>query len=285
MAAELGSDNSPRVLGGFASILSLLGITLFFSGWIYRWAYFAYYSLNLNDQSFTAQSYLIVPIQIYFGTLSGMLKTILLLLLLPLLITTTLAVLRRLAAEWAALSNRLPRLRQLLVLQEAPDTRLSESRRFLASLLDELVIVAWVLILLFWFSQHQGYQDARRDAIETTSTLPVVSLVLPQRDGVLAQDLRLLNDSGEPIPDPPLANNVLIGDLELAREVRNSTLSDPSTKQVWRLLNQELTGWLYMIRTLPPDAKADERPLLLAVPNAKRSQTLVLAPSPPEPVA
>ncbi|MFM9103824.1 MAG: hypothetical protein ACKOPS_21880, partial [Cyanobium sp.] len=98
MAAESGSDKSPRVLGGFASILSLLGITLFFSGWIYRWAYFAYYSLNLNDQSFTAQSYLIVPIQIYFGTLSGMLKTILLLLLLPLLITTTLAVLRRLAA-------------------------------------------------------------------------------------------------------------------------------------------------------------------------------------------
>ncbi|MFM9101172.1 MAG: hypothetical protein ACKOPS_07495, partial [Cyanobium sp.] len=64
MAAESGSDKSPRVLGGFASILSLLGITLFFSGWIYRWAYFAYYSLNLNDQSFTAQSYLIVPIQI-----------------------------------------------------------------------------------------------------------------------------------------------------------------------------------------------------------------------------
>ena len=59
-----------------------------------------------------------------------------------------------------------------------------------------------MLILLFWFSQNQGYQDARRDAIETTSTLPVVSLVLPQPDGVLAQDLRQLNDSGESIPDP-----------------------------------------------------------------------------------
>jgi uncharacterized membrane protein len=284
MAADPGTDKTPPFLGGFASILSLVGITLFFSGWIYRWAYYAYFSLNLNDQSFSAQSYVIVPIQIYLGTPFSLLKTLLLLLLLPLLITATLAVLNRLAAVLAQLPSRLPWMRTLLVLQEAPTTRLAESRRFLASLLDELVIVGWVLIVLFWFSQHQGYEDARRDAMETTSTLPVVSLVLPQRDGILAQDLRQLSDSGEAIPDPPLGSHVLLGDLELAREVRNSTLSDTEAKQVWRLLNQEPTGWLYMIRTLPPDAKADDRPLIIAVPNAKRGQTLVLSPSPPEPV-
>jgi uncharacterized membrane protein len=285
MAVDPGTDKTPRFLGGFASILSLLGITLFFSGWIYRWAYYAYYSLNLNDQSFSAQSYVIVPIQIYLGTPYSLLKTLLLLLLLPLLITTTLAVINRLADVLAQLPSRLPWLRSLLVTQEAPSSRLAESRSFLSSLLEELVIVGWLLILLFWFSQHQGYQDARRDAMETTSTLPVVSLVLPQRDGVLAQDLRQLSDSGEPIPDLPLGNHVLIGDLELAREVRNSTLSDTKAKQVWRLLNQEPTGWLYMIRTLSPDAKADDRPLMIAVPNAKRGQTLVLSPSPPEPVS
>ncbi|MEB3199423.1 MAG: hypothetical protein VKK62_02695 [Synechococcaceae cyanobacterium] len=64
--------------------------------------------------------------------------------------------------------------------------------------------------------------------------------------------------------------------------MRHSTLSDPGAKQAWRLLNQEPTGWLSMIRTLPPDARADDRPLLIAVPNAKRGQALVLAPSPPK---
>lgn len=187
MAAEPGSDKSPRVLGGVASILSLLGITLFFSGWIDRWAYFASYSLNLNDQSFTVQSYGIVPIQIDLGTPLNLLKTVLLLWLLPLLITTTLAVLSRLAALLAALPNRLPWLRQLLELQGAPATRLAESRRFLAP------------------------------------------------------------------------------------AVRSSILSDPATLQLWRLLNQEPTGWLYMIRTLPSDAKADERPLLIAVRIQRRS--------------
>jgi hypothetical protein len=282
MPPEPVTDKSTTFLGGFASILSLLGITLFFSGWIYRWAYYAYFSLNLNDQSFTAQSFLIVPIQIYLGTPSNLLKTFLLLLALPILITATLALIRFLSVLAARLPGCFPALRRLPALPPAPpEARLAETRRFLASLVDELVIVGWVLILLFWFSQDQGLRDARRDAVENTSTLPSVSLVLPQRDGILAQDLRVINDSGEPIPDPPLANQVLIGDAELARELRSTTLSDPN-KQVWRLLNQEANGWLYLIRTIAAGSNANERPLVVAVPNAKRGQTLVVKPPLPK---
>jgi hypothetical protein len=282
MAPKPANDQSPPFLGGFASILSLLGITLFFSGWIYRWAYFAYFSLNLNDQTFTAQSFLIVPIQIYLGTPSNLLRTIALLLGLPLLITITLALIQRFATVLAQLPSRLPALRPLLTFQGSRDTRLVEARRFLATLMDELVIVGWVLILLFWFSQAQGVRDARRDAVETTSTLPSVSLVLPQRDAILAQDLRVLNDSGDPIPDPPLVNQVLIGDPQLARELRSTTLSDPPNQHVWRLLNQDPTGWLYLIRTIPASSTAEERPLVVAVPNAKRGQTLVFKPPGPQ---
>lgn len=282
MAGEPGTDNTPSFLGGFASILSLLGITLFFSGWIYRWAYFAYFSLNLNDQSFSAQSFLIIPVQIYLGSITNLLTTLGLLLALPLLITATLAVLNRLAAFLALLPARRPWLRNILSLQEAEADRLAEARRFLASLIDELVIVVWLLILLFVFSQHRGLQDARRDAVESTSTLPVVSLVLPQADSILAQDLRLLEDSGEPIPDPPLANQVLIGDLSLARLVRASTLSDNASQHVWRLLDHEPLGWMYLIRTLPASADASQRPIVIAVPNASSGQTLLLSPSPPE---
>lgn len=282
MPTEPVNDKYPPFLIGFASILSLLGITLFFSGWIYRWAYFAYFSLKLNDQSFTAQSFLIVPIQIYLGTPSNLLKTLLLFLALPLLITITMALIKRLSALVAHLPSRFPGLRPLLAVPAAPEARLAEVRRFLASLVDELVIVAWVLILLFWFSQDQGLRDARRDAVEATSTLPAVSLVLPQSDGILAQDLRVLNDSGEPIPDPPLVNQVLIGDAELAREVRSSTLSDPQSQRVWRLLNQEPSGWLYLIRTIPASSNADDRPLVVAMPNAKPGQSLLLKPAYPQ---
>jgi hypothetical protein len=110
----------------------------------------------------------------------------------------------------------------------------------------------------------------------------VVSLLLPQSDGVLAQDLRLLEDNGEPIPDPPLRGHALIGDLNLARDLRGTSLSDGKRQQVWRLLAQEPTGWLFLIRTLPSTAAANERPTVLAIPNAKQGQVLILSPESPE---
>jgi len=281
MAKEPGTEKLP-FLGGFASILSLLGITLFFSGWIYRWSYFSYFNLDVNAQSYPAQSFLIVPIQIFVGSVANVIKTLVVLAALPLLIVGTLRVLHRLPALLAMAIRRLPWIRSLRPWAWKPSGLQPAIRRFGAPLLDELVIVAWVLTLLFWLSQHQGQVDARRDALESSSTLPVVSLVLPQAEGVLGQDLRYLDDSAEAIPDPPLANNVFIGDRVLARQIRDTSLSDPDSQQVWRLLANETLGWLYLIRTLPDSADPSERPLVLAIPNAKRGQTLILSPSTPE---
>lgn len=292
MASETSSEKNPPLLGGFASILSLLGITLFFSGWIYRWAYFSYFSLDVNSQPYTAQSFLIVPIQIYLGRSSNLLKTLLAVLALPLLISLSLRVLPLLISlsvrvlnglqAWITnLCYRLPWIHSLPVRLDRPPSGPDHRERFIASLLDEAVIVAWVLAALFLLSKHQGLADARRDAVEGRSTLPAVSLVLPQGEGILAQDLRLLEDNGAPIPDPPLANHALIGDLNLARDLRATSLSDGGRQQVWRLLTREPEGWLYLIRTLPPTAPAKERPMVLAIPNAKQGQALILSPEPP----
>lgn len=283
MANEPGTENEKLpFLGGFASILSLLGITLFFSGWIYRWSYFAYFNLDVNGQSYPAQSFLIVPIQIFVGSVANVFKTLIVLSALPLLIVATLWVLHRLPALLALAIRRLPWIRSLRPLAWRASGPQTAVRRFGASLLEELVVVCWVLVLLFWLSQHQGQVDARRDALESSSTLPVVTLVLPQAEGVLGQDLRYLDDSAEAIPDPSLANNVFIGDRVLARQIRDSSLSDPDSQQVWRLLANETLGWLYLIRTLPASAEPSQRPLVLAIPNAKRGQTLILSPSTPE---
>ena len=281
MASETSGETRPPFLGGFASILSLLGITLFFSGWIYRWAYFSYFSLDVNAQPYTAQSFLFVPIQIYLGRPSNLLKTLLVVLALPLLISLSVRMLNGLQ-EWITnLCCRLPWIRSLPIRIGLPASGSDERQRFIASLLDEAVIVAWVLTALFLLSKHQGLADARRDSVEGRSTLPAVSLVLPQGEGILAQDLRLLEDNGAPIPDPPLANHALIGDLNLARDLRATSLSDGERQQVWRLLTQETEGWLYLIRTLPPTAPAKERPMVLAIPNAKQGQALILSPEIP----
>ena len=281
MASETSGETRPPFLGGFASILSLLGITLFFSGWIYRWAYFSYFSLDVNAQPYTAQSCLFVPIQIYLGRPSNLLKTLLVVLALPLLISLSVRMLNGLH-EWITnLCCRLPWVRSHPIRIGLPASGSDERQRFIASLLDEAVIVAWVLTALFLLSKHQGLADARRDSVEGRSTLPAVSLVLPQGEGILAQDLRLLEDNGAPIPDPPLANHALIGDLNLARDLRATSLSDGERQQVWRLLTQETEGWLYLIRTLPPTAPAKERPMVLAIPNAKQGQALILSPEIP----
>ncbi len=281
MANEPSTEKLP-FLGGFASILSLLGITLFFSGWIYRWAYFSYFNLDVNAQSYPAQSFLIVPIQIFVGSIANFFKTLIVLSALPLLIRGTLWVLHRLPSLMARAIRRMPWMRSLRPRPRTASGLQPAARRFGASLLDELVIVGWVLILLFWLSQHQGQVDARRDAVESSSTLPVVTLILPQADGVLGQDLRYIDDSAEAIPDPPLANNVFIGDRILPRQIRDSSLSDPDSQQVWRLLANETLGWLYLIRTLPASSEPSERPLVLAIPNAKLGQSLIISPAPPD---
>lgn len=151
-------------------------------------------------------------------------------------------------------------------------------QQVLASLTDEAVVVIWALIIVFLLSRQQGLTDARRDAVEQTSRLPVVSLILPQSDNVLAQDLLLLEDNGQAITDLPLANHALIGDLELAREIRSTSLSNDKKRQVWRLLAQEPEGWLYLIRTMPETPTRTDRPLVLAIPNAKQGQSLILSP-------
>lgn len=269
-------------LGGFASILGLIAISLFFSGWIYRWAYFSYFSIDVTSQNYTVQSFLMVPLQIYLGSLGNIIKTALVLVLIPLLSFVSITILHHLYAVFArifTLNTRLMHLLQRLVPVDSMDrSKLSTY----GSLIDELVMVGWVLSLLFWFSQHQGFQDARRDGVNGTSSLPVVALVALRQDTVLGADLRVINDGGEAIADVEIDGSVLIGERLLARAVRSINLSNTGDDQVWRLLTYEDNSWLYLIQTISADAPKEVRPLVLAVPNARRGQMMILSPMVPE---
>jgi len=75
--AEPNSSNpGTQILGAFASILGLLGIFLYFTGWIYRWAYFAWFHIELNRLDLPLRSFLFVPIQVFFGDFGVFLRTI-----------------------------------------------------------------------------------------------------------------------------------------------------------------------------------------------------------------
>ncbi|WP_293120164.1 hypothetical protein [Okeania sp. SIO1I7] len=57
------------MFGRIASLLTVLGVGLYFTGWIYRWAYFAYFQLEVTTLDLPFESFLIVPIQVFFGNI------------------------------------------------------------------------------------------------------------------------------------------------------------------------------------------------------------------------
>ena len=67
MSPEPQNPPSINILGNFAGLIGVLGIFIYFIGWVYRWAYFGFFALELNTLNLPHESFLIVPIQIIFG--------------------------------------------------------------------------------------------------------------------------------------------------------------------------------------------------------------------------
>jgi hypothetical protein len=184
---------------------------------------------------------------------------------------------RKWIGTWVKRSPQLTRLLQNLS-KHYPEN--IESLAFLQTLIDELVIVIWVLLIIFWVARHQGMIDARRDAVNETSTLPVISLITNQKNLILGSDLSIIE--GSIPPDPTLANNVIIGDVNLPQIIRAQGLNNPAEQRVWRLLT-ERGGWIFIFPTLSAQSSPQSRPPVLAVPKAVDEQILILSPDVPTP--
>lgn len=278
MTSPSSSDNQIKFLGGIASILSLLGISLFFAGWIYRWAYYGFFQLELTRLDLPPQSFLLVPLQIFLGSPSNILKTALIFSLVPILVNLTLWLLWLLKKIINQILTRLPKIGSFSRQVSKPNQERFEYLQFFQSLIDELVIVIWVLLLIFWLARYQGTIDARRDAVNETSTLPVVTLIADQKNLILGSDLSIIDDK---IPvDPPIANNLIIGDPKLAKIIRSQGLNDIAEQRVWRLLT-ERGGWIFLFPTLSAKSQPQERPPVLAIPKATSKQLMILSPDVP----
>lgn len=286
------------MLGKIASLLSFLGIGLYFTGWIYRWTYFGYFQLEVTTLDLPFESFLIAPIQVFLGNISiGDFSTILR--SIKIAIATFIIVQIsfqsiRLAKE--ELSKILDKIR-LKLLKLSLKSKYDKVSPFLQlplyfpknnrqkkgkALISEIVIVTWLLTALFFLGQTQGKVDAIRDARNETSLLPVVTLIAPKDTLPLGRNIFDLTD------DPNRSNFRAIGDIELYEQLiqrdYNNKSDDNIPKVVWRLLFDGNSQY-YIFPSIPKNSQPNARPPVLVIQQSEDGKyILILSPeTPPQP--
>ena len=294
MTASPQPTPESNILGNFASVVGLLSAALFFSGWIYRWSYFYCFQLNVITLDLPVESFFLVPLQVFLGDGWTIVKSAIVLLLTALAIYLTLwlvnstnktvaAKINRRARRWRfyARRRRLGLLHRFLKSWQRFNINRLNSIKLLRSLVDEIIIVGWVLLVLFWSAYHQGIADARRDAGENSS-LPAVALIGKQDNIAL----------GRKLDDPTLRLDPkgfkAIGDAGLFADLNKRDYTDinnPKEPRVWRLL-LERGNWIYLFPALTKEQQKDPnaRPPVMAIQQSQSGdQLLILSPEPSQP--
>jgi hypothetical protein len=250
-------STNPNPLGAFAGLVGVLTIFLFFTGWVYRWAYFGFFEIELNSLNLPAQSFLIVPIQVILGDVGKIGLATLATFAVILLIKVTLYLFQRFRQF-----SLPPWLRWLTDLLPQ-------------SLGRDFVIVSWILIALFNLARWQGNEDAKRDAVNSSTTRPMITLVSPSDKfalGAILDDEMVSDQKKNPVY-PQLKNVRIFGDVEQFRKLYGEGTNP--TDSSWRLLI-ESGNWLYIYPTLP--APSDLHPYVLAVNTGDgRVQSIILS--------
>jgi hypothetical protein len=259
------SQNSSDVplLGSFASTLTILSLFLYFIGWIYRWSYFSFFEIEVFTLNLPLESFLLVPIQVILGDFRIFFCSILVALVTIILILFTLSLIG--LPETSASSSRL----QLSIYRLTQNTHirwLFKPLRFFAQFFPsplryEITIVLWILTALFWLGYSQGRADAYRDAVNRTSTRPMITIISPDDKMTLGRNLDDL------LTNPTLKKSRIIGDVEQFQQIFGRETNDtnnPENPIIWRLLIEN-DSWVYLFPAMPNSAKKDERPPVLAI--------------------
>jgi len=250
-------NNSPSVnpLGSFAGLVGVLSIFLYFIGWIYRWTYFGFFQVELTSLNLPADSFLLVPIQAILGNFSIFSRAVMITFITVILIKLSLWLI----GSPQGSNSPSPKDKFIQKLHNfLPFQWLRSFARILPlPLRYEIIVVAWVLAGLFWAARSQGLHDAFRDAVNTTSTRPIITLVSPSDKIALGRNL------DDPLTNPSLKGSRIIGDVEQFRQIYGRETNDTSNSQ-WRLLIEN-NNWAYIFPAMPANAKPDQRPLVLAI--------------------
>lgn len=222
------NENDSQLLGKVASLGFLLAAAFYFTGWTYRWAYFSVFNLEISSLNFPIESFYIAAFGTLFGGLGTIIKTAIALVIILGLVYLSL---------WA--------IRQIKLHSFLARRNIDNSIKFLLSLVNEIVIILWTFTVLFWLANWQGEADAWKDAVNETSFLPVVTIVVP--DDTLRLGRKLNDESLNP------KDFRVIGDRDIYTNLFDKELndtSDPENPRVWRLL-LKLDGYFYIFPALP----------------------------------
>jgi hypothetical protein len=121
-------------------------------------------------------------------------------------------------------------------------------------------------------SQQPSLSDAYRDAVNETSTRPMVSLVTKSENLALGRDL------DDILTNPSLKNFRIIGDVDLFQEILGRETNDqnnPDQLIVWRLLIEN-DKWAYIYPALSKVSKKNGRPLTLAISSGEGSVQMMI---------
>jgi hypothetical protein len=225
------NSDRPEVnpLGKLISVLVLFAAALYFTGWVYRWAYFSMFQLDVTNLKFPNESFYLAAFQTFFGEPLAIVRSILCLAFTIGAIFTTL----HWGQKWVGKSWRRLRL--------SFNDQQKQILGFLATLLNEIIIVLFVLTALFCLARWQAQADAWKDTVNDTSSLPVVTLVL-SKDAPLGRKL------DDPLTNP--ADFRVVGDRKSYDRLLGQELSNPNKPMVWRLLLRG-DGYAYIFPALP----------------------------------
>lgn len=289
-------NSEPSILRRFASLVGLLGGSLFFTGWIYQSFYFFYFNLGLKTIELPLQYFFIIPIQVFFGTAQATLWTLLSVVVILSGIHCTLYLIHRLgnidSKSWKISKKILNKIKKYRILYDLISFNpvSFDSIKFLRSLVDETVVVTWVLIVLYNLARAQGFADFQRD-IGIQSTLPVVTLVTPEER--LPVGRSLVKGGMEAFSNPSRQGFRYFGDLSMfdnlvGREDNYTREPEPkdnnsnhsnSSNRVWRLLLQQ-DGWIYLLPTYPGEDPSDRVPHVVAIKESiYGDQMMILSPT------
>jgi len=286
-----------NILGNFASVVGLLGAALFFTGWIYRWSYYYFFQIQVTTLDLPVESFFMVPLQVFLADGPTIFRSAIALLLTALAIYLTLWLVNSINKTFAAKINgiitrslsysygrRFRWIYRILKSWEQFNINRYNSIKLLRSLVDEIIIVSWVLVVLFWSAYHQAIADARHAAGEN-SALPAVTLITKQDHIALGRKL-------ENVFENPSAkdykNYKMIGDKGLFDDLVGKTDTDATNSKeprIWRLLLQR-GNWIYLFPALTQADQKDPnaRPPVVAVQQSQSGdQLLILSPTPSQP--
>ncbi len=256
--------------GKLLSLLGLLAVGLYFTGWIYRWTYFGFFQVDVTALNLPLESFYLAAFRALSGHPFIFLRTIIFLGITVLLIIVTLQIIQEVWQLSVKYIDRYLYWRRITLNLTSPQL---SSLKFLSSLVNELVIILGILTTLFFLAQWQADSDAFTDAVNETSRLPVVTIVIPEENAGLGSDL------GNPLVNP--SGFRIIGDSSLYERLLGRELTDtsnPNQPRVWRLLIDR-EGYFYIFPALPKKERNRSVPILIIYESANGDQLTILGPA------